>query len=142
MEILWFFIIGAIAEFVDGTMGMAYGVINNSFLLSLGVVPALASACIHSAEVFTTFASGVSHLKLGNVDKKLFFNLVIPGCIFGGIGAALLSSFDFGRSIKPFVSVYLVIMGCVILIRSFKKNLVLRRVNAKALASVGGLFDA
>jgi len=65
-------LVGAFAQFIDGALGMAYGVTSNSFLLVVGLTPAIASASVHTAEVFTTLASGVSHFRVGNVDKKLF----------------------------------------------------------------------
>jgi len=46
--------IGFVAQLVDGTLGMAYGVISNAALLTMGLPPAHASALVHTAEVFTT----------------------------------------------------------------------------------------
>ena len=57
---------------------MAYGVSSNTFLLSLGVSPVIASASVHAAEMFTTLVSGLSHLKFGNVDKSLVIKVVDP----------------------------------------------------------------
>jgi hypothetical protein len=61
-------IVGLIAQLVDGSLGMAYGVTSQSLLLTVGIAPALASASVHIAEVGTTAASGVSHWRFGNVD--------------------------------------------------------------------------
>ncbi len=84
----WLFVgAGFLAQTVDGALGMAYGISSTSLLLSLGVNPAAASASVHIAEVFTTGASGLSHYKLGNVNKKLFKLLVIPGVIGAVTGA-------------------------------------------------------
>lgn len=86
--------VGLIAQVVDGALGMAYGVTSTSFLLSVGVPPATASASVHLAEVFTTGFSGLSHWKLGNVNKALFRRLVITawttiaGLVVGGMFAA------------------------------------------------------
>jgi uncharacterized membrane protein YfcA len=120
---------------------VAYGVTFNSFLLSLGFVPAVASATVHTAEVFTTLASGISHLKLGNVDKKLFINLALPGSLTAIIGAYLLVNFPTGI-IKDLVAVYLVLMGGVIILRGFGRNIFFRKVNVRLLAGIGGLLDA
>ena len=79
--------VGLFAQIVDGALGMAYGITSTSFLLSVGVPPAAASASVHLAEVFTTGFSGFSHWRLGNVNKGLFKRLLIPGIIGGVVGA-------------------------------------------------------
>ena len=142
LNILVFIIVGFIAQIIDGALGMAYGVSSTSFLLSIGIPPAAASASVHTAEVFTTFVSGVSHLKFGNVDKKLFKKLLIPGIIGGVLGAYVLTSIP-GKTIKPFIGAYLLIMGLMILRKAFKK-IKEKRVETKLipLATAGGFFDA
>ncbi|MEM2197180.1 MAG: sulfite exporter TauE/SafE family protein, partial [Sulfolobales archaeon] len=128
-------------ELIDGSLGMGYGVISNSLLLSLGLSPASASATVHTAEIFTTLASGVSHFKLGNVDKKLFMDLVVPGLFSAVIGAYLLVNFP-STIIRKLVSLYLILMGGVIILRAFKINIFFKKVNIKPLACVGGFLDA
>jgi hypothetical protein len=54
--------IGFVAQMVDGTLGMAYGVLSNAAMLTMGLPPAHASALVHTAEVFTTGASAASHI--------------------------------------------------------------------------------
>ena len=141
--IFWLFVAaGFVAQSIDGALGMAYGISSTSLLLSLGVSPAAASASVHIAEVFTTGASGLSHLKLGNVNKKLFKLLVLPGVIGAITGAYLLSSFD-GNFLKPYISIYLIGMGLVIV----RKALVKRKPKQKTrfvgpLALLGGFIDA
>src|ERR1700734_2425489 len=83
--------VGAAAQLIDGSLGMAYGVTSAGMLLGLGMPPAMASASVHYAETFTSGASGISHLFAGNVRWKLFFMLVIPGVIGAVIGANLLT---------------------------------------------------
>lgn len=139
--LVFIFIVGFLAQLIDGALGMAYGVTSNSFLLSLGFAPAVASATVHTAEVFTTLASGISHLKLGNVDKKLFINLALPGSLTAIIGAYLLVNFPTGI-IKDLVAVYLILMGGVIILRGFGRNIFFRKVNVRLLAGIGGLLDA
>lgn len=119
-EIWIFILVGFLAEMIDGTLGMAYGVSSNSFMLSFGVQAAAASATVHLAEIFTTFSSALSHLKFKNVDKSLFWKLVLPGVVGGVAGAYLLTSFD-GSVIKPYINGYLIIMGIVIIIKVFTK---------------------
>src|SRR4029078_6818692 len=86
-DLLLFVAVGFAAQMVDGAIGMAYGVISSSVMLSLGVPPAATSACVHAAETFTTAVSGASHWKFGNVDRKLLLRLSPPGAS-GGAPAA------------------------------------------------------
>ncbi len=141
-EILMFIIVGFLAQLIDGALGMAYGVSSTSFLLSLGIPPASASAAVHIAEVFTTGVSGLSHLKFGNIDRSLLRKLIIPGVLGGITGAIILSSVP-GKQMKPFVSSYLVIMGIVILIKAVRKREP-KEVTTKLvpLGIVGGFLDA
>lgn len=113
-DILLYVAVGFVAQMVDGAIGMAYGVTTTSVLLSFGVPPATASACVHAAETFTTGASGLSHWKFGNIDRKLVLRLAIPGMIGGALGAYILSNID-GKVIVPFISAYLIGLGFFIL---------------------------
>jgi uncharacterized membrane protein YfcA len=142
-RILLFAVVGFIAQMIDGTLGMAYGVSSTAFLLGLGVSPAVASANVHTAEVFTTLVSGLSHLKLGNVDKRLFRKLVIPGVLGGVLGAYVLTSVP-GQVIRPFVSIYLLAMGVVIIYKVLSRKRSERSVETHLipLAIMGGFFDA
>ena len=140
--IFTFVIVGFIAQMVDGCLGMAYGVSSTTFLLSIGISPVAASASVHTAEIFTTGVSGISHLRFGNVDKKLFKKLIIPGILGGVIGAYVLSSVP-GDIIKPFVAVYLLIMGLIIFFKSLK-TIKEKEIRTKLfpLGLAGGFFDA
>ena len=141
-NIIIFILFGFIAQLIDGALGMAYGVSSNAFFLSLGVPPSIASACIHTSEMFTTAVSGISHFKLGNVDKKIFLRLLIPGVIGGVLGAYILTELPGGK-IKPFVSLYLLIMGLWILVKIVRKT---HQIKTKSrlipLGLAGGFFDA
>jgi hypothetical protein len=120
-EQFWFYVAaGFAAQLIDGTLGMAYGVTASSLLLSLGVTPAIASATVHAAECFTTGASAASHRVFGNVNGPLFRRLLVPGVIGAVAGAYILSSFP-GDRLTPFVSSYLLIMGCVIVLKAFRE---------------------
>ena len=136
-SLLIFALIGFVAQMIDGAIGMAYGVFSNSFLLSIGVPPALSSASIHTAEVFTTLASGVSHLKLGNVDKKIFRSLIIPGVIGGCLGAYILSSTPVGY-MKIVVNIYLLIMSLVIIAKAVRLTFS-GKPSFKGIGLLGGL---
>lgn len=142
-NILVFIVIGFIAQMIDGALGMAYGVSSNSFLLSIGVSPAIASASVHSAEVFTTAASGLSHFVFGNVDRKLFLKLVIPGVLGGVIGAYALVLGEETRFIKPAVAAYLLVVGITILWQALRRprEREVRRFLIP-LGAIGGFLDA
>ena len=118
LTILLYVLVGFIAQMIDGALGMAYGVSSNTFLLSLGIPPAAASASVHMAEVVTTGISGFSHWRLGNVDWKLVRRLLLPGIVGGVVGAYLLTSID-GNIIKPYIAAYLLVMGGVIIYKAF-----------------------
>jgi len=140
---LLFLLVGAVAQAVDGALGMAYGVISSSVLLALGVPPATASASVHGAEVFTTAASAGSHIWHKNVEWRLLLPLAVAGVIGGCVGAYVLAGID-GEVIKPFVIAYLALMGCYILYRA-TRDLRARRVKRWVVAPlglVGGFFDA
>jgi uncharacterized membrane protein YfcA len=142
-ELLFYIIVGLSAQLVDGALGMAYGATSSSLLLGLGVSPAVSSASVHVAEVFTTGASGFAHFKLGNVNKKLFLCLLIPGMIGAVSGAYLLSDKIDGDVIKPFISAYLLILGIIVIRKGVQKNK--RKSKTKRLgplAFMGGFMDA
>lgn len=140
-------LVGLAAQLIDGALGMAYGITATTFLLANGASPAAASASVHIAEVFTTGASGWSHYTLGNVNKRLFWRLLVPGLIGVTAGALLLSHID-GAAIKPWVSAYLLGMGGWILFRAYRLYRHKRAMVAAAnppvatLAVVGGFLDA
>ena len=118
--------VGLLAQVVDGALGMAYGVTSSSFLLAVGASPVMASGATHLAEVFTTGISGVSHLKMGNVDKKLFLCLLIPGITGGLIGTFVLSNID-GAVLKPWISGYLLLMGLYVFSKAFGRVIQIKR---------------
>ena len=141
--LLPFILIGFAAQLVDGALGMAFGVICNTLLVAvLGVPPATASARIHVVEIFTTGASGLSHLFHRNIDWPLFFRLLIPGVIGGVLGAYVLSSLH-AEVVKPFVLGYLVLIGVWLLVRGllYPPKIAKPKVVAP-LAVVGGFLDA
>lgn len=141
---LWFILVGFFAQIVDGALGMAYGVTSNSLLLSFGLSPKLASAAVHTAEVFTTGVSGLSHIRFGNFDKKLFFSLVIPGVLSASFGAFLLGSIIDGSVVKPYINIYLIILGLIILYKSLRHTVIRQKntKNAFVYALFGGFLDA
>jgi hypothetical protein len=144
MELLIYILVGFFAQMIDGALGMAYGVSSTTFLLSAGVTAAVASASVHTAEVFTTLVSGLSHLRLGNVDKELVKRLLLPGVLGGILGAYLLSNFDW-PGLKPLISLYLLVMGVRIVFKALGTHLPQPALTGKRLALLGffgGLMDA
>ena len=138
----WFVLIGLAARLVDGALGMAYGLVSSSVLLGMGLPPAQVSASIHAAEVFTTGASGASHIALGNVDRRLFLRLAIPGVVGGVIGAYVLTQLP-GDLIRPFVYLYLLVLAVLILVRASGRMVPRREVRrVPVLGFFAGLLDA
>lgn len=143
-DLLFYVAVGFCAQMVDGAIGMAYGVTASSVLLSFGIPPTTASACVHAAETFTTGASGLAHWKLGNVDRNLLKRLALPGMIGGGVGAYVLTTLD-GDAIKPFISGYLLLVGLFIIYKALHKKhtFVDEPPNHVApLGLIGGFVDA
>jgi len=135
---------GFLAQMVDGSLGMGYGTISTTFLLAYGVNPAIVSSRVHSARVFSSGVSGYTHHRFGNINKKLFKTLVVPGIIGAIIGAALAY---FGQQYASWVriplSVYTLYLGYYIIRKAFKKNNQGNKVKrAGWLASAGGFMDA
>lgn len=119
-QFAWFVLAGFVAQLVDGALGMAYGVSASSLLLSLGLPPAVVSSTVHAAECFSTGASALSHRAFGNVNTALFRRLLVPAVIGAVVGAYLLASFP-GDAIRPFVAIYLLGMGGVIIVKAFRE---------------------
>jgi uncharacterized membrane protein YfcA len=111
--------IGFVAQLIDGALGMAYGVSATSFLLAAGVPPVTASATVHMAETFTTGVSALSHNYFGNVDRRLFRSLVVPGMIGAAIGAYVLVSLP-GERLRPWIAGYICVMGVVVFLKAFR----------------------
>jgi uncharacterized protein len=141
--LLPFIAVGFVAQLVDGAIGMAFGVITNTMLVTmLGMPPAQASARVHLVEMFTTAASGISHIFHKNVDWKLFSRLAIPGVIGGVFGAYVLSNVD-GALAKPFVMTYLTGIGFYLLYRAWGYEHVHRQPKViTPLGLIGGFLDA
>lgn len=135
---------GFLAQLVDGSLGMGYGTISTTFLLAYGVNPAIVSSRVHSARVFSSGVSGYSHHRFGNINKKLFRALVIPG-IVGAVFGATLAYFgkEYSSYIKLPLSIYTFYLGYFIIGKAFKKNKHGEKVKrAGWLATTGGFMDA
>ncbi|HEY6740004.1 MAG TPA: sulfite exporter TauE/SafE family protein [Actinopolymorphaceae bacterium] len=147
-QLLVLAVVGLIAQFVDGSLGMAYGVTSTTLLLATGVAPAAASASVHLAEIGTTLVSGLSHWRFGNVDWGIVTRIAAPGAIGAFAGATFLSSLS-TETAKPIMSGLLLALGLYILVRftgwGLRNDRLGRRVPTRFLAPlglVGGFVDA
>ncbi|GAB3533729.1 sulfite exporter TauE/SafE family protein [Pontibacter brevis] len=143
-EIFLYMLAGFVAQMIDGALGMAYGVSSTTFLMAMGVPAAAASASVHTSEIFTSGVSGLMHLKFGNVNRKLFQTLLLPGVIGAVLGAYILSSLEqYDYIIKPIVSAYTLVLGIIIIRKAYE----LRKAgvdvkNVAPLAVFGGFMDS
>jgi hypothetical protein len=141
-DILPFLLIGFAAQLVDGALGMAFGVISSTLLISAGVPPAAASASVHIVESFTTGISGISHSLMRNVDWKLLARLAIPGVIGGVLGAYVLAN-TLPEVARPLVLAYLAAIGLWLLWRGLRHKVVERKPKVvEPLGFAGGFLDA
>jgi len=137
--ILIWTLVGFLAQIIDGALGMAYGVSSTTALVTIGVYPALASASVHTAEIFTTLASGSAHYKFGNVERNMALHLVISG-IIGGISGAYVSTSISGKPLSAIVGFILLAMGFIILYKFTFKNILhfrARGLSSKTLVPLG-----
>lgn len=141
---LYFMLGGFIAQLIDGALGMAYGVSATTFLLTLGVSPAVASMSVHASEIVTSGVSGIMHLRFGNVNNRLFKSIVVPGIIGAITGAYLLSEFEqYNQYIKPIVSSYTLFLGALIIYKVVRKKQARKKVTRVGwLATLGGFLDS
>ena len=141
-----FVAVGFVAQLIDGMLGMGYGIVSAISLMTLGLNPAAVSASIHTAEMFASGASGYHHYRFGNVNKRLFRVLLVPG-VLGSIAGALLLA-RLGEQhvayLKPLLAVYLLILGVRIISKAVKKQAQQRKKvkNAGWLAGAGGFLDS
>lgn len=141
----WTFLaVGFLAQLADGLLGMGYGVVTQIFLMGLGVPLAAVSASIHTAEVFTAGASGYSHYRFGNVNRRLFRALLVPGVVGAILGAVLLTFLGdtYADLIKPIIATYILLLGIRILSRAFVKTKKRKARRLGWLAAGGGFLDS
>ncbi|MBD8868190.1 sulfite exporter TauE/SafE family protein [Nocardioides donggukensis] len=103
-------VVGLLAQLIDGSLGMAYGVTSSTLLLAAGVAPAAASAAVHFSEIGTSLVSGVAHSRFGNVDWRTVGILAVPGFVGAFAGATFLVGLD-GDAAKPWVAGLLLGLG-------------------------------
>ena len=141
----WMVLAGFLAQLVDGALGMGYGVTSATILNSAGISPAAISGSIHTAEMFASGASGYSHYRFGNVNKKLFKALLIPGVIGAILGAILLTRLGATHLdyLRPIMAGYTLLLGLRIIINAFRKQQAQKKFKRYGvLAGVGGFLDS
>jgi uncharacterized protein len=148
MNWILFAFVGTIAQLIDGSLGMGFGLTSSTLLVTLGASAAVASAAVHFAEIGTTLASGASHWHAENIDKKILLRLAIPGGIGAFLGATFLSFIDLSSS-KIFISTLLLFLGFLLLYRNvFKTEGQVNMIEIKNprflsyLGFTGGFIDA
>ena len=140
-------IAGLVAQFVDGALGMGYGLTSSTLLIATGLTPAAASASVHLAEVGTTAISGVAHHRFNNVDWHAVRRIAIPGGIGAFLGATFLSSIS-TEFAKPLASSLLFALGIYVLLRFMLGKVRVARTGRPGLrflaplGFVGGFVDA
>jgi uncharacterized membrane protein YfcA len=138
---------GCVAQLIDGSIGMGFGLTSSTLLVTVGATAAVASATVHIAEIGTTLASGLSHWHAENIDPKMMIRLAIPGSIGAFLGANFLSNLDLSAA-KVYISSLLLILGFVLLYRNIfrPQNVSLVEIdNPKFLTFLGfsgGFIDA
>lgn len=142
-NIFIYILIGFVAQMIDGSLGMAYGVSGRTFLRTfVGLPTALSSALIHIAEIPSSLVSGISHYRIDNVDKRLLIKLIVPGAIGGVLGAWLVT--EAGSKLENAIDVYLILMGLIILQRAVSSSDKKREIGNAIypLGFAGGFLDA
>jgi uncharacterized protein len=109
-------VVGLVAQLVDGSLGMGFGVTSSTLLIAAGIAPAMASASIHFSEVGTTLISGFAHHKMGNVDWRTVGILAVPGGLGAFVGAHFLVSLPADVA-KPWVAGLLFCLGVYVIWR-------------------------
>jgi uncharacterized protein len=142
-DFLVFFAVGFLGQLVDGALGMAFGLVSTSAMLTMGVSPAHASAMVHTAEIFTTGASALSHIAHKNVNRRLVIELSVAGSLGAFAGALLVSNIN-SHLARPIVASYLLVLGVLILLRAFRGH---QETDApprfvRPLGVFGGFLDA
>ena len=146
LTVTLFALVGAAAQFVDGLLGMGFGITSASLLTVLGYSAVAASAGTHAAKVGTTLVSGVSHWREGNVDWRVLITVGVPGAIGAFIGAVVLTNIALDGA-RIWMAVILFLLGLTIIARfGYGKSLFpamkLRTRNLWPIGLFGGFVDA
>lgn len=130
---------GFLAGYIDGAIGMGFGVTSSSLILTMGIAPAIVSASVHTAKVFSALFAGISHWRFGNIRKDIVIPLIAPGVIGGIVGAALISYIP-SHTAKPIIALFLFLVGLIIFLRYLiRKNVLVveKPISKSSLTTVG-----
>jgi uncharacterized protein len=142
MELFLFAFIGFFAQIVDSSIGMAFGTLSSTLLLTFGFPPQALSATVHTAEIFSGGTSAFAHYRLKNIDWDLLKRLSFPAITGAIIGSFLIIYFP-GDILKPFISGYFVVVGLIIIAKALQLFNI-RPINLRValIGFLGGFFDA
>jgi uncharacterized membrane protein YfcA len=139
-------LVGFVAQLVDGSLGMGYGVTSSTMLVLAGLTPLAASASVHFSELGTNIASGLAHWRLRNVEWPVVARIAGPGAVGAFLGATVLSALATEWA-KPVMSVILALLGFYIIVRFVVgiRPQLKKRLTTRFLAPLGlfaGFVDA
>ena len=117
---------------------MGYGVTSTTFLLSLGIIPAIVSSSVHTSGVFTSLITGAAHFKMGNVKREIVLPLIVSGSVGGVIGAYGVI-FTPITPLKILVGIILLILGCLVVYRFTFNGKIHVNVGKKSTKILSGL---
>lgn len=143
MDSIWdYMLIGFIAQLIDGSLGMGFGVISSAVLLAQGVPPPLVSASVNAAKLPTGGTAALSNLYHRNIDWRIVAALAVFGSIGGILGATLLSGLK-GHALQYLVNTYLVLMGSYIVYRGIYGIAVkvVKTRRFQAIGFAGGMIE-
>lgn len=144
--IIIFALVGGMAQFVDGSLGMGFGVTSATLLTLLGYSAVAASAGTHAAKMGTTFVSGLAHWREGNVEWRVLLALAVPGTVGAFTGAVILTNVSLDGA-RIWMAGILLVLGISIILRfAFGKTLIprmkVRTRNLWPIGLFGGFVDA
>lgn len=141
-EFWTFALVGFLAQLIDGTLGLGFGIISASVLLAQGVHPALVSASVNAAKIPTTGTAAFSHFLNKNLDWSLVIALAVFGTLGGTLGMLLLTSLK-GQALTTLVTTYLFFVGGLIIWRGIKGTTprLLPGAWKRLIGFVGGLIE-
>lgn len=136
---------GFLAQMINGSMGMGFGLVSTAVLISVGLpLPAISSS-IHTAEFLACGTNAYSHYKIRNFNKKLLRHMLVPA-VLGSIGGAILLSIfgkEYATYVKPLIGCYTLFLGIRLLRKAIRPKQIKKPVRRVGwLAAIGATVDA
>lgn len=140
--LLEFALVGFVAQLVDGSLGMGFGVISSAVLLAQGVPAPLVSASVNAAKLPTGGTAALSNYYHKNIDWKIVAALAVFGSIGGLIGATVLSSLK-GVALQYLVNIYLILIGGFVVYRGITgiAPVLIKASRFRLIGFAGGLIE-